>query len=106
MVHQEPFERSAPPPEALVAPSATMAVEEAVASPGDDLATRAYRAAVIGLVVLPPLMTLYSLWLLLRLAFHSGHVGSAGTRKAVIAIALDFTVFFLAFAVLRAILRS
>lgn len=105
MVRQEPFERSAPPPETPAPQATTVAVEEAAASPGDDLATRAYRAAVIGLLVLPPLMSLYSFWLLLRLAFCSGDVGSPGIRKAVIALVLDFAVFSVAFLVLRAILR-
>jgi hypothetical protein len=56
---------------------------------GDDLAARACRAAIFGLIILPPLLHLYSLWLLARLAVYPGEVSAAGLRKTCAAIAID-----------------
>jgi hypothetical protein len=40
---------------------------ESEPSPGDALAARALRAAIVGILILPPFITFYSIWLLLRL---------------------------------------
>jgi hypothetical protein len=57
---------------------------------GDDLAERAYRAALFGLLFFP--LTLYSLWLLLRLAFFPGDISPGGMRRMYIAVALNLLV--------------
>jgi hypothetical protein len=67
-------------------------LEEQAASPGDDLANRALRAAILGLILCPPLLQVYSLWLLLRLAFHQGEVSDAGIRRMLGALILDSVV--------------
>jgi hypothetical protein len=46
---------------------------------GDDLVNRAFRAALFGLFFTP--LTVYSLWLLLRLALFRGDLSPAGMRK-------------------------
>jgi Putative prokaryotic signal transducing protein len=51
----------------------------------DRLAARALVAAAFGIVALPPLLHLYSLWLLGKLARAEGAISAAGRRKAVAA---------------------
>jgi hypothetical protein len=67
--------------------------EYPVPSLGDSLATRAVKAAIIGLLACPPLLHLYSFWLLIRLALHSGEVSPAGMRKVYVALVIDLAVF-------------
>jgi hypothetical protein len=64
-------------------------IEALRTSVGDDLAARACRTAIIGLFILPPLLHLYSLWLLARLAMYPGDVSAAGLRKIYAALAID-----------------
>ena len=56
---------------------------------GDALATRAWRAAVIGLFVCPPLLHFYSAWNLLRLSFGDHRVSREGTWKFFGALLID-----------------
>jgi hypothetical protein len=56
---------------------------------GDAQALRAWRAAVIGLLVCPPLLNLYSAWLLLELAFLDDPLSPAGTRNYYLAWLVD-----------------
>lgn len=61
-------------------------------SRNDRLASRAMRAAIWGLFVLPPLLHLYSVFLLLRLAFSSEELSRSAMRKVYIALVLDVLV--------------
>ncbi len=63
--------------------------EEAPTPPGDELANRALRAAILGLIVCPPFLHLYSLWILLRLAFYQGEVSDTSIRRMLVALILD-----------------
>ena len=42
--------------------------DEAITDAGDEIASRAWRAAVLGIVFLPVLLSFYSIWLLAKLA--------------------------------------
>jgi hypothetical protein len=68
----------------------------------EALAGRALRAAIIGLVLFPPILHLYSLWILIRMAFLGGGLSPSGMRKVAIALAVDLGVLFLILLVLRA----
>ena len=48
---------------------------------GDARALRAWRVAVVGMLILPPLLNMYSAWLLLELAFGDHPLSAAGTRS-------------------------
>jgi hypothetical protein len=65
-------------------------------SPGEELARRALHAALIGLVVCPGILHVYSIVLLLRLANFQGELTSAGQRKVVAALAIDIIMVTLA----------
>lgn len=52
---------------------------------GDARAQRAWRVAVVGLFVLPPLLNMYSTWLLLELAFHDYPLSATGNRNYLLA---------------------
>lgn len=56
---------------------------------GDAQALRAWRAAVVGLLICPPVLNLYSAWLLLELAFLDDPLSSAGTRNYYLAWLVD-----------------
>jgi len=58
---------------------------------GDDLAWRAFVAAVIG----PPLLTFYSGWLLVRLAFGDQKLSPKGNRNFYAALFIDLVVCFI-----------
>jgi rubrerythrin len=53
------------------------------------LVLRAWRAAVIGLVVCPGVSHLYSLWLLLRVAMSGQELTPQGNRRFYVALAID-----------------
>ena len=55
----------------------------------DALANRAWRASFIGMIALPPLLNIYSIWLLIRLAKMDEELSSAALRKVYGAIAID-----------------
>jgi len=65
----------------------------------ESLATRAWRAAFFGMVILPFLMQIYSLWLLFKLACRDEEVSKAGMRKVYGALAID-GIILLTFALL------
>lgn len=59
----------------------------------DYLAERAWRAALLGFFVLPPLLHLYSAWLLIRLSGAEDELSPRGHRRMVGAMLLDGLVF-------------
>ena len=63
--------------------------DRAVAWTAEKLASRSLRAALLGLVLCPPLLHLYSLWLLYRLMSLPDELSPAGTRKVYAALAID-----------------
>ncbi len=66
--------------------------EDEPGSAADSDATRAWRAAVIGLLLLPPLLHIYSAFLLLQLPWAEGALSPAGKRKALAAAVVDALV--------------
>jgi hypothetical protein len=72
---------------------------------GDDLARRAFRAAVFGCVTLFVVFNLYSLWLLLRAGLFPGQLSPAGMRRLYIALLMNLGVVLLWSAVLGALAR-
>jgi hypothetical protein len=58
---------------------------------GDDLVRRAFLTALFG-AIFPPI-TLYSLWLLWRVALFPGKISPAFMPRFYVAIALDLLVF-------------
>jgi hypothetical protein len=59
---------------------------------GDKLASRAFRAALLGIFICPPLLHLYSLWLLLKLSQQEVDASPAGQRQAHAALIIDLLV--------------
>src|SRR5262249_5763157 len=55
----------------------------------ENLALRAWRGALIGLITLPFILHVYSLWLLVKLANHPEEVSPAGMRRVYGALAID-----------------
>jgi Putative prokaryotic signal transducing protein len=62
--------------------------ERTVRWTADDVATRAFRAAIFGFFCPVGLLHLYALWLVIRLPSAEGELSSAGSRKAIAAFAL------------------
>jgi hypothetical protein len=58
----------------------------------EALASRAFKAAVIGLCFCPGILQAYSLWLVLRVAFRGGTLSPVGNRKFYAAIFIDLLV--------------
>jgi hypothetical protein len=58
----------------------------------DELAHRAFQAALFGWVGCPGVLQLYSLWLLFRLTFLPGELSTAAARKAYVALLIDLPV--------------
>jgi Putative prokaryotic signal transducing protein len=83
--------------------------EELPESAADATARRAWRAAVIGLLVFPPLLHVYSLWQLLQIPAAEDQLSDAGKRRLYAAVALDAIVFgaaaLLWFGLLRGVIR-
>ena len=63
---------------------------------GDEIAARAWRAAVLSTVLCPPLLTVYSVWLVLKIAFADHPLSAAGMRKFYGAMAVNVLVWVLA----------
>jgi hypothetical protein len=82
-----------PPADELVKPSesiqesksARVEDEEDVHSAGDDMARRALWASVIGLFICPPLVTIYAMYLILRLCFGETELRPESRRKVYVA---------------------
>jgi len=72
----------------------------------DEFATRAWRAAVFGCLILPVLLHLYSVWLLIRLGTHTGELSSSGTRRMYGALLIDGVVLGGFFIFIRTMMRS
>lgn len=69
-------------------------------SAGEELATRAFRAAVFGCFTLPGIFHLYSVYVLFQLGGWDGELSPAGSRRAVTALLIDLVVLLLAGVVL------
>jgi hypothetical protein len=65
-------------------------IEESDGALKEQLADRAFRSALFGLVALPPLLHIYSLWQLLRLSDYEATLSSSGRRKTAAALLIDF----------------
>jgi hypothetical protein len=70
--------RGSPPPQRAPARDA----DEEDESESDATAARAWRSAVIGLLLLPPLLHFYAAWLLFQLPWTRGPLSPAGRWKA------------------------
>jgi hypothetical protein len=70
----------------------------------DTIAGRAWRSAVIGLLLLPPLLHFYSAWLLFQLPWSRGQLSHAGKRKAIFAVVLNLLVLFGVVLLLRSLI--
>ncbi len=75
--------------------------EEPKLSPNDDLAERAWRAALYGCVTLPVLFHLVSFWMLVKLLFTPGEVSGPYLPKAGGAFLIDMAVFGLVALLIR-----
>jgi Putative prokaryotic signal transducing protein len=67
--------------------------EELPESAADATARRAWRSAVIGLLIFPPILHVYSLWQLLQIPAEEGPLSDVGKRSLCLAVALDAAVF-------------
>jgi hypothetical protein len=82
-----PADEEIKPPESwLEAKPAPVEDHEEEHSPGDDMARRALWAAVLGLVLCPPLLTLYAMYLILRLCFGETALRPESWRKVYLAL--------------------
>src|SRR5438034_1027533 len=61
----------------------------------EDFVTRAWRAAVLGLLVCPPVLHCYSLYLLLRAGLLPDELSPAGKWRAYAAFAIDTAILTL-----------
>lgn len=77
---------------------------EEIETESDATAGRAWRSAVIGLLMLPPLLHFYSAWLLFQLPWTSGALSPVGKRKAFLAGALDVLVLAAVILFMRSLL--
>jgi len=50
-------------------------------TPNDENAARALRAGILGIIVCPPLLNFYSLWLLLKIAYQDQLLSDKGKRQ-------------------------
>jgi hypothetical protein len=72
-------------------------------SVGDDLAKYALRAAILGLLLCPPLLHIYSVWLLLRMALFHGDVSADSMRKGIAALIIDTMAIVVVVLVIRSL---
>jgi hypothetical protein len=70
-------------------------------SEGERLVRYAYRAAVMGILACPPLLHLYSLYLLLRVAVAHGDLPPAANRRFYAAFLIDLAVLATAALIVR-----
>jgi hypothetical protein len=66
--------------------------EDSITAVGDAMAWRAFAAAMIGLVFLPVLLQIYSVWTLLKLGFQDHPLSRKGKRYFGAAICIDIAV--------------
>jgi hypothetical protein len=62
-------------------------------SDGDKIAVRAWRAAVLSPFLCPPLLTFYSLWLILRIALSDLELSEAGKSRFYLAMLANVAVW-------------
>ncbi len=75
-------------------------------SEADVLATRALNAAGIGLLVFPPVLHIWSAWLLLRVFSSSAPLGESGRKHALLALTIDLLVFAAVAAIVSRVLTN
>jgi hypothetical protein len=68
------------------------AVERQLDPVSEELVSRAFKVAGVGLVLCPGVLHTYSFWLVLRVAFHGGSLSPAGNRKFYAAMFIDLVV--------------
>ena len=78
---------SAAPFASSSAPLADVDVPDVTTSLGDDLARRAFIAAIFSLIFVP--LAFYSAWLLIKLMTYSGELSPSSLRKVYAAMVLD-----------------
>ena len=67
----------------------------------DEVAARAWRASVLSAILCPPLLTFYSVWLVVQIAFTDHALSAAGMRKFYGAMAVNILVWVMAVLVLH-----
>src|SRR5262249_3379933 len=77
--------------------------DQAPESEADGVATRAWRAAVIGLLGVPPTLHFCSCWVLFQIPGSKGEVSPANRPKVVAALILNAAVFVVLVVLLRAL---
>jgi len=75
-------------------------------SDADVLAGRALNAAGIGLLVFPPVLHIWSAWLLLRVFSSSAPLGESGRKHALLALTIDLLVFAAVAAIVSRVLTN
>jgi hypothetical protein len=87
-------EQAKPPEERAAVPPAVESAEEDVepTSVGDATAWRALLAAILGIFLCPPLLNVYSLWILFKLGFQDPMLSRKGSRHYYIAMGVDLVV--------------
>jgi hypothetical protein len=73
---------------------------------GDRLADRAFRAALLGLIVCPPLLQLWSAWVLWKLARYGSGVSDAVRWKVYVAAVIDALVLIPVVLLLLVLVRA
>jgi hypothetical protein len=80
-------------------------VEDNAELPGDGIVQRAWRAAVLGIVICPPTLHLYSLFLLGQLTFSNKEVSPSANAKQVGAFVIDFLAVLFGYVLISNIIR-
>ncbi|MBI1916039.1 MAG: DUF2007 domain-containing protein [Planctomycetes bacterium] len=70
----------------------------------EALTARAWRAAVLGMLLFPPCLHVYSLWLIARVAARPDDISPEGTLKMYAALVLDGLILVAAAFIVRAML--
>lgn len=78
--------------------------EPIVISEGEDLAGRAFRASLFGILMVPPIFHLYSAWLLCKLFRWDGELSNASVGKALFALVIDGVMLIFASSVILGLL--
>ncbi|TMQ32726.1 MAG: hypothetical protein E6K70_16985 [Planctomycetota bacterium] len=86
------------------APEEVKDLDRPITWTAEALANRAWRAAVLGLVLFPGMFHLYSLFLLVNMMFKDEEVSPSGMRKVYGALALDLAVLPIVALIVLAIL--
>jgi putative signal transducing protein len=92
------------PAEPLDEEEAEDKLEEIDPNSTEAVAARALRAAVLGIILLPPLVNIYSLWLILKVVFRDENLSKTASRKVYAAVAVDGLVLLAVALFIRAII--